>query len=76
MKTIMNHLAEIILAIAGVTLLVGVILCFATPIGNFFETTIDKLGEKFEAPFDENSGNPGEDIETPGSDELNVIANG
>ena len=43
MKLVAEHLGEIILAVAGVALVVGVILCFSDPIGDFFKDIIDQL---------------------------------
>ena len=43
MKLVAEHLGEIILAVAGVALLVGVILCFGDVIGNFFMEIVEKL---------------------------------
>ena len=43
MKLVAEHLGEIILAVAGVALIVGVVLCFADPIGDFFDEIIGKL---------------------------------
>ena len=43
MKLVAEHLGEIILAVAGVALVVGVILAFADPIGDFFVSILDKL---------------------------------
>lgn len=42
MKTITKHLSEIILAIVAIMLVVGIVLCFATPIGGFFTNVINK----------------------------------
>ena len=43
MKLVAEHLGEIILAVAGVALVVGVILAFAEPIGDFFVAILGKL---------------------------------
>ena len=43
MKLVAEHLGEIILAVAGVALVVGVILAFSEPIGDFFMAIIEKL---------------------------------
>ena len=43
MKLVTEHLGEIILAIAGVALIVGLILAFRQPIGDFFADVIDNL---------------------------------
>lgn len=43
MKLVAEHLGEIILAVAGVALLVGVILCFGDTIGDFFMSILNKL---------------------------------
>lgn len=43
MKLVAEHLGEIILAVAGVALVVGVVVAFADPIGSFFEEIIGKL---------------------------------
>lgn len=43
MKLVAEHLGEIILAVAGVALLVGVILCFGDTIGNFFVKIVEQL---------------------------------
>ena len=43
MKLVTEHLGEIILAIAGVALIVGLILAFRQPIGDFFSDIIGKL---------------------------------
>ena len=43
MKLVAEHLGEIILAVAGVALVVGVVLAFADPIGDFFSEIIGKL---------------------------------
>ena len=43
MKLVAEHLGEIILAVAGVALVVGVVLAFAEPIGDFFSEIIGKL---------------------------------
>ena len=42
MKTISRHLAEVILAIVTVALIVGVVLCFTTPIGNVISGIFQK----------------------------------
>ena len=43
MKLVAEHLGEIILAVAGVALIVGVVLCFGDTIGDFFSEIIGKL---------------------------------
>ena len=43
MKLVAEHLGEIILAIAGVALVVGVILAFESTIGEFFSSILSKL---------------------------------
>lgn len=43
MKLVAEHLGEIILAIAGIALLVGVILAFEPVIGQFFENIVEQL---------------------------------
>lgn len=43
MKLVAEHLGEIILAVAGVALVVGVILCFGDVVGDFFASVLDKL---------------------------------
>ncbi len=45
MKTITNNLSRVILAIAAVALIIGVVLSFTAPIGDFFGGTIGKLDE-------------------------------
>ena len=45
MKTIQDHLASIIIALAAIMLLVGVILCFTTPVGDFFSGIFQKQNE-------------------------------
>ena len=45
MKLVAEHLGEIILAVAGVALVVGVILCFGDVVGDFFASIIGKLSE-------------------------------
>ena len=42
MKTISKHLAEVILAVVTVALIVGVVLCFTTPIGNVISGIFQK----------------------------------
>ena len=42
MKTISKHLAEVILAVVTVALIVGVVLCFTTPIGNVIAGILQK----------------------------------
>ena len=42
MKTISKHLAEVILAVVTVALIVGVVLCFTTPIGNVISGILQK----------------------------------
>ena len=43
MKLISEHLGEIIVALAGVALLIAAITLFKAPIGDFFESIITKL---------------------------------
>ncbi len=43
MKLVTEHLGEIILAIAGVALIVGLILTFKGPISTFFNDIFGKL---------------------------------
>lgn len=43
MKLISEHLGEIIVALAGVALLIAAITLFKAPIGDFFESIISKL---------------------------------
>ncbi|MBQ8245787.1 MAG: hypothetical protein IJZ42_01505 [Lachnospiraceae bacterium] len=43
MKLVAEHLGEIILAVAGVALVVGVILAFDSTVGDFFSAILDKL---------------------------------
>ena len=43
MKLISEHLGEIIVALAGVALLVTAIVFFKADIGNFFENIVSKL---------------------------------
>lgn len=43
MKLISEHLGEIIVALAGVALLVTAIVLFEAPIGDFFDGIISKL---------------------------------
>ena len=45
MKLISEHLGEIIVALAGVALLIAAITLFKAPIGTFFESIITKLTE-------------------------------
>ena len=46
MKTIKDHLGHIILSVAAVALIVGVVLAFAAPVGNFFDSIIEKTNEQ------------------------------
>lgn len=43
MKLISEHLGEIIVALAGVALLIAAIALFKAPIGDFFENITTKL---------------------------------
>ena len=43
MKLISEHLGEIIVALAGVALLVAACVVFKTEIGGFFSSIVDKL---------------------------------
>lgn len=43
MKLISEHLGEIIVALAGVALLIGAVVVFKAPLGEFFKSIIEKL---------------------------------
>lgn len=52
MKLISEHLGEIIVALAGVALLVSVVVFFQAPISEFFSNIIETLTSKGESMLD------------------------
>ncbi|MBQ8245851.1 MAG: hypothetical protein IJZ42_01845 [Lachnospiraceae bacterium] len=51
MKTISQHLGQIILAVAAVALIIGVVLTFGTPVHNFMDGVMDKLYDVGNGPI-------------------------
>ena len=51
MKTISQHLGQIILAVAAVALIIGVVLTFGSPVHNFMDGVMDKLYEVGNGPI-------------------------
>ncbi|MBQ8248083.1 MAG: hypothetical protein IJZ42_13225 [Lachnospiraceae bacterium] len=68
MKTISQHLGQIILAVAAVALIIGVVLTFGSPVHNFMDGVMDKLYEVGNGPIWNVGGtttNPDEGGSTP-----------
>ncbi|MBQ8245785.1 MAG: hypothetical protein IJZ42_01495 [Lachnospiraceae bacterium] len=51
MKTISQHLGQIILAVAAVALIIGVVLTFGSPVHNFMDGVMDKLYDVGNGPI-------------------------